>query len=119
MKASLRFRSKPNQSVKAGRHLCQFYGARGHSPRRPLTETTRHVEYDKWAEDNDPDELDEALVDSGALGATRFDRILRQLRSTDENRSDRSHHAMKAAENKATAFSPAKAHLNPLLTGGV
>jgi hypothetical protein len=45
-----------------------------------LRKTTSHLGYGKWAEAPDPDELDEALMDNASLGATRFDRLLKQLR---------------------------------------
>jgi CRP/FNR family transcriptional regulator, cyclic AMP receptor protein len=45
-----------------------------------LRKTTSHLGYGNWTEDMDPDELDEALMDSASLGATRFDRLLKQLR---------------------------------------
>lgn len=44
-----------------------------------LRKTTSHLGYGKWTED-DPDELDDARMDSASLGATRFDRLLKQLR---------------------------------------
>ncbi len=45
-----------------------------------LRKTTSNLGYGKWTEDTDPDELDESLMDSVSLGATRFDRLLKQLR---------------------------------------
>jgi CRP-like cAMP-binding protein len=45
-----------------------------------LRKTTSYLGYGKWTEDTDPDELDESLMDSVSLGATRFDRLLKQLR---------------------------------------
>jgi CRP/FNR family transcriptional regulator, cyclic AMP receptor protein len=45
-----------------------------------LRKTTSYLGYGKWAEDTNPDELDESLMDSVSLGATRFDRLLKQLR---------------------------------------
>jgi len=45
-----------------------------------LHETTSHLGYGNWTERSDPDELDEALMDSASFGATRFDRLLKQLR---------------------------------------
>lgn len=45
-----------------------------------LRKTTTYLGYGKWAEDTNPDELDESLMDSVSLGATRFDRLLKQLR---------------------------------------
>jgi len=44
-----------------------------------LRKTTSHLGYGKWTED-DTDELNDALMDSASLGATRFDRLLKQLR---------------------------------------
>jgi len=45
-----------------------------------LRKTTSHLGYGKWSEGSDPDELDESLMDSASLGATRFDRLLKQMR---------------------------------------
>jgi len=45
-----------------------------------LRKTTSHLGYGNWREASDPDELDEALMDSASLGSTRFDRLLKQLR---------------------------------------
>jgi CRP/FNR family cyclic AMP-dependent transcriptional regulator len=45
-----------------------------------LRKTTSYLGYGKWTEDTDPDELDESMMDSVSLGATRFDRLLKQLR---------------------------------------
>ena len=45
-----------------------------------LRKTTSHLGYGKWNEKADPDELDESLMDSASLGATRFDRLLKRLR---------------------------------------
>jgi CRP/FNR family transcriptional regulator, cyclic AMP receptor protein len=45
-----------------------------------LRKTTSYLGYGKWTEGTDPDELDESLMDSVSLGATRFDRLLKQLR---------------------------------------
>jgi CRP-like cAMP-binding protein len=45
-----------------------------------LRKTTSHLGYGDWKEETDPDELDEALMDSASSGATRFDRLLKQLR---------------------------------------
>jgi len=45
-----------------------------------LRKTTSHLGYGSWNEETDPDELDEALMDSASAGATRFDRLLKQLR---------------------------------------
>jgi CRP/FNR family transcriptional regulator, cyclic AMP receptor protein len=44
-----------------------------------LRKTTSSLGYGKWTE-ADPDELDEALIENASLGATRFDRLLKQLR---------------------------------------
>jgi CRP/FNR family transcriptional regulator, cyclic AMP receptor protein len=45
-----------------------------------LRKTTSHLGYGKWTEETDPDELDEPLMDGASRGATRFDRLLKQLR---------------------------------------
>lgn len=45
-----------------------------------LRKTTSHLGYGKWTEEMDPDELDDSLMESASLGATRFDRLLKQLR---------------------------------------
>ncbi|HVS89395.1 MAG TPA: cyclic nucleotide-binding domain-containing protein [Candidatus Acidoferrum sp.] len=45
-----------------------------------LRKTVSYLGYGKWSEDADPDELDEPLMDSVSLGATRFDRLLKRLR---------------------------------------
>jgi CRP/FNR family transcriptional regulator, cyclic AMP receptor protein len=45
-----------------------------------LRKTTSYLGYGNWTEGTDPDELDESLMDSASLGATRFDRLLKQLR---------------------------------------
>ena len=45
-----------------------------------LRKTVSYLGYGKWSEDADPDELDEALMDSVSLGASRFDRLLKRLR---------------------------------------
>jgi CRP/FNR family cyclic AMP-dependent transcriptional regulator len=45
-----------------------------------LRKTTSHLGYGQWNEEADPDELDESLMDSASLGATRFDRLLKRLR---------------------------------------
>jgi CRP/FNR family transcriptional regulator, cyclic AMP receptor protein len=45
-----------------------------------LRKTTSYLGYGNWTEGTDPDELDETLMDSASLGATRFDRLLKQLR---------------------------------------
>jgi len=45
-----------------------------------LRKTTSHLGYGNWTEGIDPDELDESLMDSASSGATRFDRLLKQLR---------------------------------------
>jgi CRP/FNR family transcriptional regulator, cyclic AMP receptor protein len=45
-----------------------------------LRKTTSFLGYGKAVETADPDELDEPLMDSVSLGATRFDRLLKQLR---------------------------------------
>jgi CRP-like cAMP-binding protein len=45
-----------------------------------LRKTVSHLGYGKWTEEADPDELDEPLMNSASLGATRFDRLLKRLR---------------------------------------
>jgi CRP/FNR family cyclic AMP-dependent transcriptional regulator len=45
-----------------------------------LRKTTAHLGYGKWAEEPDPDELDESMMDNASLGAMRFDRLLKRLR---------------------------------------
>jgi len=45
-----------------------------------LRSTVRHMGYGTGAEIADPDELDEALMDSASMGAIRFDRLLKRLR---------------------------------------
>jgi CRP/FNR family cyclic AMP-dependent transcriptional regulator len=45
-----------------------------------LRKTTSYLGYGNWIENTDPDELDEPLMDSASSGATRFDRLLKQLR---------------------------------------
>jgi hypothetical protein len=45
-----------------------------------LRKTTSHLGYGAWIEDSDPDELDDSMMDNASLGATRFDRLLKQLR---------------------------------------
>ncbi len=45
-----------------------------------LRKTVSHLGYGKWAGEADPDELDNALMDSASLGATRFARLLKSLR---------------------------------------
>jgi len=47
-----------------------------------LRKTTSHLGYGQWNEESDPDELDDAMMDNASLGATRFDRLLKQLRVT-------------------------------------
>jgi hypothetical protein len=44
-----------------------------------LRSTVSHLGYGNWAE-TDPDELDEALMDSASMGTLRFDRLLKTLR---------------------------------------
>jgi CRP/FNR family transcriptional regulator, cyclic AMP receptor protein len=45
-----------------------------------LRKTTSHLGYGKSTEELDPDELEESMMDSASLGATRFDRLLKRLR---------------------------------------
>jgi CRP/FNR family cyclic AMP-dependent transcriptional regulator len=45
-----------------------------------LRKTTSHLGYGEWTEETDPDELDDSMMDSASLGATRFDRLLKRLR---------------------------------------
>jgi CRP/FNR family cyclic AMP-dependent transcriptional regulator len=45
-----------------------------------LRKTTSHLGYGAWIEDSDPDELDDSMMANASLGATRFDRLLKQLR---------------------------------------
>lgn len=45
-----------------------------------LRKTTSHLGYGKSTEELDPDELQESMMDSASLGATRFDRLLKRLR---------------------------------------
>jgi CRP/FNR family transcriptional regulator, cyclic AMP receptor protein len=45
-----------------------------------LRKTTSYLGYGKSTEAMDPDELDESLIENASLGATRFDRLLKQLR---------------------------------------
>jgi CRP/FNR family transcriptional regulator, cyclic AMP receptor protein len=45
-----------------------------------LRKTVSYLGYGKWSEETDPDELDEPLLESVSLGATRFDRLLKRLR---------------------------------------
>ena len=45
-----------------------------------MRKTVSYLGYGKWSEGMDPDELDEPLMDTASLGATRFDRMLKQLR---------------------------------------
>lgn len=45
-----------------------------------LRKTVSYLGYGKQKEGADPDELDEPLMDSASLGATRFDRLLKRLR---------------------------------------
>lgn len=44
-----------------------------------LRKTTTHLGYGNWTEE-DPDELDETMMDNASSGATRFDRLLKRLR---------------------------------------
>ena len=45
-----------------------------------LRTTVSHLGYGSSTEQADPDELDEALMDSVSMGAVRFDRLLKHLR---------------------------------------
>lgn len=45
-----------------------------------LRSTVGHLGYGDSPEPTDPDELDEALMDSVSMGAIRFDRLLKNLR---------------------------------------
>lgn len=45
-----------------------------------LRKTVSYLGYGKRTQEADPDELDEPLMDSVSLGATRFDRLLKRLR---------------------------------------
>jgi|SRR5437016_1427756 len=45
-----------------------------------LRKTVSHLGYHEQREGADPDELDEPLMDSASMGATRFDRLLKRLR---------------------------------------
>jgi CRP/FNR family transcriptional regulator, cyclic AMP receptor protein len=45
-----------------------------------LRKTVSYLGYGEWREAMDPDELDEPLMDSLSMGATRFDRLLKRLR---------------------------------------
>jgi CRP-like cAMP-binding protein len=45
-----------------------------------LRGTVSHLGYGDSTEEIDPDELDDALMDSVSMGATRFDRLLKHLR---------------------------------------
>jgi CRP/FNR family cyclic AMP-dependent transcriptional regulator len=45
-----------------------------------LRKTTSNLGYGVWKEGEDPDELDDTMMDNASLGATRFDRLLKQQR---------------------------------------
>jgi CRP/FNR family transcriptional regulator, cyclic AMP receptor protein len=45
-----------------------------------LRKTVSHLGYGKWNEQEDPDELDGPLMECVSMGASRFDRLLKQLR---------------------------------------